>query len=474
MTSAPAATGPIPRLPLLGLIAFGMPNVAIGALAVALTVYLPRYYASHFGIALGVVGAAFGIVRLIDMTFDPFIGIMMDRTHSRFGRYRMWLMFGAPVLMLAVYMLFIPPGGVSYAYLIGWLFIYYIGTSLITLSHSSWASAIAHKYHERSRVFGMIQVIGVLGATAVIAIPILMAKKDGASGAGDVNLMGWFIFLAVPLGVFLAILRTPERIIQHAADQKVTLRDYWSMISRPDMRRIIIADFCLALGPGWMSAIYLFYFHDARGFTIGASSILLGLYIVAGVLGAGVLSWIATRFGKHRTLMVSAAGYSLGLVGMSFMPKNAFALVAPFMFIMGFLASSFPLLDRAMVADVGDAVRLEQGMHRIGLLFAMITSVQKIANALSITLTLTILGAIGYKAKEGAFNSPAVIHNLERVYLIGPVVFVRLGAACYIGYQLDDKRHGEIRAALDARDAGEEAAVLEGIGGPAAALPEPG
>jgi Na+/melibiose symporter-like transporter len=443
--------------------------VSIGALAVALTVYLPRYYASHFGIPLAVVGGAFGIVRLIDMTFDPFIGVMMDRTRTPFGRYRFWLMIGAPVLMLAVYMLFIPPGGVSYAYLIGWLFLYYIGTSLITLSHSSWASVIAHKYHERSRVFGAIQVIGVLGATAVIAIPIVMAKRDGSSGAGDVNLMGWFIFLAAPIGVLLASLRTPERIVQNPPGESVSLRDYWEMISRPDMRRIIVADFCLALGPGWMAAIYLFYFHDARGFTIGASSLLLGLYIVAGVLGAAVMSWTAMRFGKHRTLMCAAAGYSLGLIGMSFMPRNAFTLVAPFMFVMGFLASSFPLLDRAMVADVGDAVRLDQGKHRVGLLYAMITSVQKIANGLSITLTLTVLGAIGYKAREGSINTPAAIHGLELVYLIGPVVFVMLGAACFIGYKLDHKRHGEIRAALDERDAlTEEASVVEGLAGPAA------
>ena len=471
MTSAPTATSPIPRLSLPGLIAFGLPNVALGALAVALTVYLPRYYASHFGIALGVVGGAFGIVRLIDMTFDPFIGVMMDRTRTRFGRYRLWLMLGAPVLMLAVFMLFNPPGGVSYGYLIGWLFVYYIGTSLIGLSHSSWASVIAHKYHERSRVFGVIQVIGVLGATAVLIIPIVMAKHDGSSGGGDVNFMGWFIFLAAPIGVLLAVLRTPERIVQHAADEKVRLRDYWEMVSRPDMRRIIIADFCLALGPGWMSAMYLFYFHDARGFTIGSASLLLGLYIVAGVVGAGVLSWIATRLGKHRTLMFAAAGYSIGLVALSFIPKNAFALAAPSMFLMGFLASSFPLLDRAMVADVGDAVRLEQGKHRVGLLYAMITSAQKIANGLSITLTLAVLGAIGYNAKEGAVNTPEAIHGLELVYLIGPVVFVMLGAACFLGYDLDHKRHGEIRAALDKRDSmHEEAAIIEGIGGPGAVV----
>ena len=57
---------------------------------------------------------------------------------------------------------------------------------------------------------------------------------------------------------------------------------------------------------------------------------------------------------------------------------------AAIMFALGFMAAGFPLLDRAMVADVGDAVRLEQGKHRIGLLYAMITSTQKVAGALSI------------------------------------------------------------------------------------------
>ena len=50
-------------------------------------------------------------------------------------------------------------------------------------------------------------------------------------------------------------------------------------------------------------------------------------------------------------------------------------------------------------------------------------------------------------------NTPAAIHNLELVYLLGPIFFVMLGGACYIGYKLDSKRHAEIRAALDERDA---------------------
>lgn len=466
MTSADPAKAH--RLSVPGLLAFSTPGLPIGALAIALGVFLPKYYAGHFGLGLAIVGGAFGAVRLIDMTFDPFIGVLMDHTRTRIGRYRPWLLLGAPVLMLAVYMLFTPPVKPTYGWLIGWLFIYYIGTSLITLAHSSWAAVAASKYHERSRVFGMIQVISVVGATAVLIIPTLMERAGGGHSAA-VPVMGWFVLISAPIGAVLASIFTRERLVHSDESERVGLGDYWEMVTRPDMLRIVIADFCLALGPGWMSAIYLFYFKESRGFTISQASLLLLLYVFAGVFGAGILSRIAMRIGKHRTLMIAAAGYSVGLVLLAMMPKGSMALVAPFMFLMGFLASSFTLLDRAMVADVGDAILLETGKHRAGLLYAMITTVQKIAGALSITLSFAVLAAVGFNAKDGAVNTASSIHGLELVYLIGPVMFVMLGAACFLGYKLDHAAHGAIRDALDAREA--EAAmtpeppVLESLSG---------
>jgi Na+/melibiose symporter-like transporter len=435
------------RISFARLFAFALPGLPVGALAVALSVYLPRYYASHIGLSLAAVGSAFGIVRLVDMCFDPVIGIVMDHTRTRLGRYRIWLLAGAPILGIPVYMLFLAPAGVPLIYLIGWLFIYYIGTSVIALSHASWASVVASSYNDRSRVFGTIQVVATLAATAVL-VTTLIDKDPGAA----VRDMGWFILIVTPVGILAASVFTPEKITSEHSAQKVTLRDYWEMITVPEMLRIIAAAFCLTLGPGWMSAMYIFYFHDSRGFSFQVSSILLGLYIIAGVFGAAGLSFLATRIGKHRTLMVAAAGYSIGLMVLNFLPKGSLIPAAVIMFVLGFLAAGFVLLGRAMCADVGDAIRLEKGRHRQSLLYAMMTSVEKIGGALSIFLTFNILAIVGYQSKDGAHNTPAAIHNLELVYLIGPITFVMLGAACYIGYRLDHTRHAEIREALAQRD----------------------
>jgi Na+/melibiose symporter-like transporter len=457
-----AATTDAPSISWPRLFAFALPGLPIGGLAVALSVYLPRYYASHIGLSLAAVGAAFGIVRIVDMCFDPVIGVVMDHTRTRIGRYRIWLLAGAPLLGVPVYMLFLAPTGVPLIYLIVWLFIYYLGTSVVALSHASWASVVASAYHDRSRVFGTIQVVATTAATAVLVVALLFAKDS----VHAVQVMGWFIVIVTPLGIGAASLFTPERIVAEYSAEKATLRDYWEMISWPEMRRIVAAAFCLTMGPGWMSAMYLFYFHDSRGFTFQVSTALLGLYIVAGVFGAAALSWLATRLGKHRTLMVASTGYSLGLILIALMPRGALVPAAVLMFSLGFLAAGFQLLGRAMCADAGDAIRLAKGKHRQGLLYAMMTSVEKIAGALAITFTFTILGAVGYQAKDGAHNTPAAIHNLELVYILGPIFFVMLGGACYIGYKLDQKRHAEIRAALDEREALtiDPAAALETLG----------
>jgi Na+/melibiose symporter-like transporter len=444
---------------LSALAAFAAPGFPVGALAIALSVFLPQYYAHHFGIELAVVGGAFGFVRIVDTAFDPMIGLVMDRTHTRLGRYRPYLFAAAPLLVISVYMLFAPVVKPTPTYMIVWLFAYYIGASLLVLAHAAWASGLARTYHERSRVFGVIQVVSVLGSACVLLIPLVMDHLPQGRDAA-VPAMGWFVVGAIPICIALATARTPERVVRDHDGERVSLGEYWRMVSRPDMRRIIVADFCLMMGPGWMSALYLFYFRIARGFTTAQASIFLLLYIFTGIIGAGVISKVAQRFGKHRTQMACCVLYSLGLSSLLILPSTMFA-ICTFMLLLGLVSQGFNLLDRAMVADVGDAIRLESGKHRVGLLYAMITTVQKIASALAITVSFAILAAIGFSAKADLANTPAAIAGLKLVYLVGPISFVMLGAACYIGYKLDDKAHGEIREALERRDAGAAAQAAE-------------
>lgn len=197
-------------LSLPAVLIFASGHVPIAALVLAISVHLPRYFASHLGLSLTVVGAAFALVRFVDIPIDAALGLAMDRTRTRFGRYRIWMAMGAPILMFALYMLLISPEGVGQAYLFGWLLLMYVGYSGVYLSHLAWAGRIAPNYKERSRVFGAITGLGVVGAMAVLLIPVFLTSK-GATDAESVQAMIWFIIIATGVTSLLVVLVSPRR-----------------------------------------------------------------------------------------------------------------------------------------------------------------------------------------------------------------------------------------------------------------------
>jgi len=443
------------RLSWSTLIQFSLPNLPLAALDVAVFVYLPPYLASHLGVSLTVVGVVWGSVRLLDLPVDPLLAVAMDRTRTRIGRYRPWLLLGAPILMLAFHMLFMAKVGIGRGYLLAWLLVLYLGSSIFLLSHQAWGATLARRYHERSRLFGFVAIVGVVGTMAILAIPIAGGGL-GRSDAQNIQAMGWFLIALTPMTALVTAARTPEHISPDVHVHAFAFRDYLRVAAKPEVIRLFFAQMALTLGPGWMSAIYLFFFKQSRGFTTQQSTILLAIYILAGFPGALLASALARRIGKHRALTVMTTAFSLGILTILVVPKGNFWATVPSMAGGGAMAAGFGLTIRAMLADVGDAVRLEQGKERMSLLYSVLNLAAKIAGAFSIFLTFPLLAALGFNAAEGVVNTPAAIHNLELAFLVGPIVFVMLGGACVIGWRLDARRHGEIRAQLDARDAAME------------------
>ena len=432
--------------------AFAATHIPIAALVLAISVHLPRYFAAHMGLSLALVGSAFALVRFIDIPLDPMLGLAMDRTKTRFGRYRVWTIIGAPILMGALFMLISAPQEVGRGYLIGWLLVMYIGYSILLLSNLAWAATLATSYEQRSRIFGVFTGLGVAGAIAVLVIPVVM-QQMGHTDAEGVQAMVWFIILSTPICALLVVWRTPERIARDHGHVQFGLKDYWTLLTRGNVLRILAADLCVTLGPGWMAAVYLFFFKDSRGFNTTEANLLLMIYIAAGFVGAPLTAWLANRISKHRALMVNTTVYSLVLITLIILPKGNFLAAVPTMFVAGAMAAGFTVMIRALTGDIGDEVRLESGREWMGLMYALTNATTKVAGAASIFLTFNVLAAVGYNAREGSVNSPEAILGLELAYLIGPIVFVMIGGACFFGYKLTSTRHGEIRRELEERDA---------------------
>jgi len=453
-----------PRLGLATILTFSAPAIPIASLIVGLTIYLQPYIAEHLGVGLTMVGLAWGAVRLIDIPIDPVLGVLMDRTRTRFGRYRVWLIAGGPILMLGVYMMFMARPGVGAAYLIGWLLVMYLGMSITLLAHTAWGAVLAPRYHDRSRLFGALAVVGVVGMLLVLAIPIL--AHTGAKAPQIVPLMGWAVIASIPLCIGIAAWLIPETVAPDAAagPPLAALRDYLAVATKPEVLRLFFGEMAIVLGTGWMTAVYLFFFRDSRGYNLPQASILLGVYIVSGLAGAPATAWIAGKVGKHRTLIATTTAYVAGLSTVLMIPKGNVLAGFPIMLWCGFMAAGFSLLTRSMAADAADVLRLEQGQTRISLVYALLTLSAKIAGALASLLSYPLLDRLGYHPAEGLRNTPEAILRLGEVFIVGPGVFVLLGGACFIGWKLDEARHEKVRAELDALDAALEAAAFGPVG----------
>ncbi|MBC6983272.1 MFS transporter [Caulobacter sp. 17J80-11] len=434
------------------LAAFSLPCLPYAALGLPLAAVLLNYYASDaVGLPLTMASLAFFAVRGIDIFFDPIVGWGMDRTRNRWGPYRTWITAGTPILMLATWMIFMVKPGASFAYLFVWLLVLYAGFSICTLAQLAWAAVLSPDYDQRSRTYGWWQAANIVGVLIALFIPVVVMKVMGGSFTEGVHAMGWFILVALPVTLAANLLFVPE-----PKPQKETphggLSAYLQLFRRPAVRKILICDLLLGLAPGITGALLYYFFESVKGFERSQSQMFLVIYFVAGLIGAPFWSWLATRVGKDRALQIASIVYAIVYLTVGFVPAGNFNLTAAALFVAGLPYAAGLLLLRAMMADIGDQVRLETGQDRMGLLFSFLSLTTKLGYALS-AVAGYILGLAGFDTSEGAVNSGQALTVLQVLFLGAPTLLLLLAAWSLKRYPLTRESHAEVLAGLRARDA---------------------
>lgn len=437
----------------LTLAAFAAPCLPLAAFGLPLVITLPHFYASVLGLNLAAVSLAFILVRVIDIMFDPLFGTVLDRTRWSFGRFKGWMAISTPILMLAIYMLFMAKPGVGLGYLWFWLLVVYFGYSIAVLSHTAWAATLSAQYHERSRIYAFWQSGNVVGMICILGLPLVLgAMKLVSSEIQVVVSQGWFVVLLLPIAVTLAVWRVPEPPpVESRAATKATLGDYFRLLRRPTVLRILIADLLTGLAPGVAGTLYFFFFTLIKGFTYIESLGLLLIYFLAAIGGGVIWARLARRVGKSRALISACVFYAVVQFAVVTLPAGNFWLATPFLIAAGIPYSAGALLLRSMMADFGDEERLASGKDRTGLLFAILTGTVKIGSALAVTSGLLLVG-LGFDAKVPANSTELSMTGLMALYAAVPGIIGLLAAAVMIGYPLTEAKHAEILRQLDEKD----------------------
>ncbi|MEA3001823.1 MAG: glycoside/pentoside/hexuronide:cation symporter, family [Sphingomonadales bacterium] len=439
-------------------------SLPMAMLTLPLVVNVPEYFGNALGLNLAVVGTIFMAVRIFDIVVDPALGLMMDSTDTRWGRFRPWLVAGVPVFIAGTAMLFMARAGVGSAWLVAGLVLAYLGWSILSLAQLSMAAGLVRDYAARARIYAWIQAAFLGGICVIMLLPLLIRARDAASG---LSAMGWLIIATVIPAVLLVLALVPERLVP-SQRHRLGLAGYARLIARPPVARLVAADLLFGIGFGIASAVLVFFFIAAKGFDRSVLGVLLIAQMGTGLIAVPLLGALAARIGKHVVLGLCGLGATAICPMMFLVPQRGLVPAAIVMAIWGIFYGGVTFVPRAMMADAGDELRLDEGVDRTGVLYALLISSWKLGGALSVGIGFIALDLIGYVPKLGAANAPHALVGLQLLFAGSPALLGLLGALLCWRYPLNAARCAEIRAALDARDA-----ALAPPSDPDGAMPRP-
>ena len=451
---APDSHRPLSRWTLF---AFAFPAVPISAMGLPLVVHLPPFYAGTLGLGLTVVGTIFMLARFWDVFTDPVLGILSDRFETRWGRRRHWIVISVPIMMLSVVMIFMPPGEASAGYLIFWLFILYIGWTLLTISHMSWGAELTPDYHERSRVQGARELALILGMVFVLALPVFIEQMNPDNVAtARVASMGWFVLILLPVAVALAVWRVPER--PTPTPVHVPMKQAIGAVTgnRP-LQIVLAADLISGVSGGLVASMFLFLAEDVLQLGIYSSAMLLA-YFLSGVAFIPLMLWFSRRVGKHKAAAWSALFNAATIPFILFVPPQEPLIALGVWVLLGVNMAAGPFLFRSIMADVADHDAVITRQQRTGLFYSMLTMTNKLGAAVAIFSAYMMLDAIGFKA--GGVNTQAALDGLRAVY-VWPAVIISVAVAAILWrFPIDETTQQTNRDILEKRGLEAAAAAI--------------
>jgi glycoside/pentoside/hexuronide:cation symporter, GPH family len=432
------------------LAAFSTLSLPISGCQLPLAVYMPAIYSQHYGVPLALLGTILLFEKLWGALADPLVGSLSDRTRSRFGRRRPWIVAGGVVYVLAALLLFFPPDPFPPLLLGAGLFTFYLGLSMIQIPYYAWSGELSGDYHERTRIVTYQTVATALGPLSILLLPALVDHVRPDDVPLKLGIMGaiLIVFLLPSLMLTLRAVAEPPLPAQLPPRQPLA-RVLRVILGDTLLMRVLLSDFGVGIAQNIRAALFLFIVTDYVGAPQWASGLFL-LQFVFGIAAGPIWNAVARSIGKHRSAIVGElAQVAINLALLLVVPGQLWLLVA-LTVAQGLAQGSGNQMLRAMVADVADKHRLETGHDRTALFFSVFSVSLKASTAGAVGIALPLVAWLGFDPVSH-HNSPAALHGLLLVFALGPAIAHAFAALLLRGFPLDEAAYADIHSALRAR-----------------------
>ncbi|MEV4222224.1 glycoside-pentoside-hexuronide (GPH):cation symporter [Nonomuraea sp. NPDC049725] len=435
-------------------VGYGLGEAANQAAFATVTLLLLSYYTDVVAMNAAVAGLVLMLVRIADAFFDLFAGRLMDRTDTRWGKFRPFLLGGGIALAVTSVLLFTVPetgAGLRIWYAAGTFALFGLAFAFSQVSLGSMAAAMTQDSRERDRL-AMVRSMSSF-FVYLLLYAVIAPRLEGVADQGRAYLLVVAAAAVIAVLLFAGAFALTEETVSRA-EPRITLRQSLAAV-RANQPLLVLCGSMLVMLVGFETFNFgmLYYARYLAGgvdtFTVMA---------IAMAVGQGLFSWLTPRFsrryGKRATYvgagLVAAAGY----LAMPAVDPSRMWLV---LIVLGVASSGTAVLQTVMLSLQADTVEYGQwrsGHRAEGAIYAFFSFARKGGNAAAAGLAGLVLAGTGYAANAAVQPTGAEGGILALVGLI-PAAGFALAAACMVFYRFSERDYRRAVAAI-ARSGQEE------------------
>jgi GPH family glycoside/pentoside/hexuronide:cation symporter len=438
------------RIPARTLLAYAAPAVGFGFSSMLVGTYLMKHATDVLAIPPATMGAILLGTRLWDAVADPIAGFLSDRTHTRLGRRRPWMLAGALPLAGAGVALWCPPLALSPAVLAAWVtaatLVFFTAQTAVRMPHEALGAELSRDYHERNRVFGARRAAFGVGALGVFAALVALGGASDPRAAtfalvAPASVAGALLVLAC-----CALLREPDAHAGRGARRPfAALRD---LLRNPHARLLLAVTLLQQIAMGGVTTAAAYHAQYVLG-DPNAFAALLGSFFVATLVSIPFWIRLGRRFEKKPLLVASMAIVATALGGMIAVGAGDHVLYFSLAAVGGFAAGALDVLMPSLQADVVDWDELRTGERKEGVYFAAWHLAEKLALGIAAGVAGLALSASGFVPNQP--QSASALLAMRLLLSLFPLACYGAGALLFLRFGFDRAAHASVRRSLDER-----------------------
>ena len=431
-------------------VGYAVGDLGINLYFISTATYLLYFYTDVFGISAAVAASVLLVARVVDAVTDPLMGMIAERTRSRWGRLRPYILFGAIPLGLLGVLTFSTPD-LSSQGKIWWAYTTYIlfGVlyTVVGIPYSALTSSLTSNHHERT-LLSTVRMAFAFGGGYAISVGMLplVGLFETAQIGFQMVMIGFSI--AATLLLWFTFASTEERV-QPPPTQKLSVSDSFAAVFRNPPLLVVMVLFTggmLSFTVRQTVTVYYLKYNVGREDLV---SLFFGITMPVMFLGLLAVPKLAARFGKAGGIMVGAVVTIFGCVGLYFTPYDSIVGIFFFSCVMALGGTPIAVLGWAMIPDTVEYAQWKLGLRADGAIFSFSSFFQKLAKAVGGAGVAAALATAGYVAN--AEQTEASLNAIHLMMTLTPGVIMALMIVVASFYRLDESTHSQMVAEIEAR-----------------------